>query len=311
MVGCVIVKNDKIIGEGYTSPYGGNHAEVNAIGSVNDKSQLKEATLYVTLEPCSHFGKTPPCVDKIIEHQIPNVVMGIMDPHEKVFGKGIEKLKSAGCNVIVGILEDECKRHHKRFLTSHLKKRPYIILKWAETSDGFIAPTSKKNKRPVWITNEFSRQLVHKWRSEEQSILVGGKTVLEDNPSLDVRDWTGKNPIRVVIDKHKTLNGNHKIFDGSASTLVLTDHDLDFDRPLARQVCTLLYEQNIHSLIVEGGSKTIQHFLDENLWDEAKVFVGPIKFNNGVKAPKIKGTLDAEIPILRDRLQLWHNNIIE
>ena len=191
MVGSVIVHNNKIIGEGYTSAYGGNHAEVNAINSVKHKELLKDATLYVSLEPCSHFGKTPPCSDLIVKHQIPNVVIGCMDDNVQVAGKGIAKLKAAGCNVTVGVLETKCKQHHKRFFTFHNKKRPYIILKWAETADGFIAPKTKNEKKPVWITNTYSRQVVHKWRAEEQAILVGTNTVLEDNPSLTVRDWTG------------------------------------------------------------------------------------------------------------------------
>ena len=203
MVGAVIVSNNKIIGEGYTSAYGGSHAEVNAINSVGNKSLLKEATLYVTLEPCSHFGKTPPCSDLIIKHKIPNVVIGCIDDNIKVAGQGIKKLKNAGCKVIVGVLEHECKTHHKRFFTFHNKKRPYIILKWAETPDGFIAPKTKQEQKPVWITNSYSRQLVHKWRSEEQAILVGTNTVLEDNPSLTTRTWTGENPIRVVIDENE------------------------------------------------------------------------------------------------------------
>jgi diaminohydroxyphosphoribosylaminopyrimidine deaminase/5-amino-6-(5-phosphoribosylamino)uracil reductase len=195
MVGSVIVHEDVIIGEGYTSTYGGNHAEVNAIHSVQDKSLLKQATLYVTLEPCSHYGKTPPCSDLIITHNIPKIVIGCVDDNKKVEGQGIERLRKAGCHVIVGVLENACKEHHKRFLTFHNKKRPYVILKWAETKDGFIAPVSKDTLQPVWITNEYSRQLVHKWRAEEQSILVGTQTVLDDNPSLTVRDWTGENPI--------------------------------------------------------------------------------------------------------------------
>ncbi len=225
MVGSVIVHNEKIIGEGFTSPCGGPHAEVNAINSVNDKSLLKKATLYVTLEPCSHFGKTPPCADFIVANKIPRVVVGVKDPHEKVAGMGIQKLRDAGCEVEVGVLEEECREHHKRFLTFHEKKRPYIILKWAESSDGFLAPDKSEreaNPEPYWITNKKSRQLVHQWRSEEHAILVGTNTVLEDNPKLNVRDWAGNSPIRIVVDRDLRIPSNNNIYDGSVSTLVLT-----------------------------------------------------------------------------------------
>ena len=204
MVGCIIVNDNKIIGEGYTSAYGGAHAEVNAIHSVKDKKILSKATLYVTLEPCAHFGNTPPCVNLILEHKIPKVVIGIKDPNKKVSGKSIQLLKESNCNVSVGILEDQCKELHKRFLTLQKKKRPYIILKWASTYNGFIAPIEKLRSttpQPFWITNTYSKQLVHKWRSEEQAILVGSNTVLADNPKLTLRTWAGKNPIRVIIDK--------------------------------------------------------------------------------------------------------------
>ena len=187
MVGAVIVHENKIMGEGFTSPFGGPHAEVNAINSVADKSLLPQSTIYVTLEPCSHFGKTPPCADLIVKHKIPRVVIGLLDPHDKVAGKGVKKLMDAGCEVTVGVLEKECREHHKRFLTFQEKKRPFIILKWAETADGFIAPEKtlrSQNKEPYWITNTYSRQLVHKWRTEEQAILVGTNTVLDDNPKL-------------------------------------------------------------------------------------------------------------------------------
>ncbi|HNU58940.1 MAG TPA: bifunctional diaminohydroxyphosphoribosylaminopyrimidine deaminase/5-amino-6-(5-phosphoribosylamino)uracil reductase RibD [Aquaticitalea sp.] len=310
MVGCTIVENDRIIGEGFTSPYGGNHAEVNAINSVRDISLLKKATLYVTLEPCSHFGKTPPCADLIIAHQIPNVVIGILDPHSKVCGNGIKKLRDAGCNVTVGVLEAECLEHHKRFLTFHNRKRPYIILKWAETRDNFVAPDIKNHNRPIWVTNEFSRQLVHKWRTEEQAILVGANTVLADNPRLDARDWSGTNPTRIVIDKNNGLGTSHEIFNAKANTLHLTENQLDFSRPLAIQVCNFLYRKSINSLIVEGGPKTLQMFLDENLWDEARIFIGQTTFGTGIHAPKINGKPTFEKRILKDRLLVYHNNTI-
>lgn len=309
MVGSVVVHNNIIISEGYTSAYGGNHAEVNAINNVKDKSLLKEATIYVTLEPCAHFGKTPPCSDLIIKHQIPNVVIGCMDDNLQVAGKGIEKLKNAGCNVIVGVLENECKKHHKRFFTFHNKKRPYIILKWAESCDGFIAPESKNERKPVWITNVFSRQLVHKWRTEEQAILVGTNTVLQDNPSLTARDWTGENPVRVVIDKtHKLSNNNYSVFNDAAETITISENNIDFSKHLAQQICEVLFKKNINSVIIEGGAKTLQTFIDENLWDEARVFTGSIKFEKGIKAPKFSGQLISEKNIMTDYLKTYTND---
>ncbi|SFZ92180.1 diaminohydroxyphosphoribosylaminopyrimidine deaminase / 5-amino-6-(5-phosphoribosylamino)uracil reductase [Flaviramulus basaltis] len=308
MVGSVIVHNNKIIGEGYTSKYGGNHAEVNAINSVVNKNLLKEATLYVTLEPCSHYGKTPPCSDLIISHQIPNVVIGCIDDNEKVAGKGIEKLKKAGCNVTVGVLENECKNHHKRFFTYFNKKRPYIILKWAETTDGFIAPITKNEKKPVWITNEYSRQLVHKWRAEEQAILVGTNTVTEDNPSLTTRDWFGENPIRIVIDREKKLTKDYAVFNNNSKTITITSKDIDFSKNIAEQTCTILFENNINSIIIEGGAKTLQTFINENLWDEARIFTGTVSFKNGIKAPNFSGELISEEKINLDILKIYKND---
>ncbi|WP_347922180.1 bifunctional diaminohydroxyphosphoribosylaminopyrimidine deaminase/5-amino-6-(5-phosphoribosylamino)uracil reductase RibD [Pontimicrobium sp. SW4] len=301
MVGCVIVYNSTIIGEGFTSPYGGAHAEVNAINSVKDKSLLKEATLYVTLEPCSHYGKTPPCSNLIIEHKIPNVVIGCLDDNIKVSGKGIAKLKEARCNVIIGVLETECKEHHKRFFTFHNEKRPYIILKWAETADGFIAPKHKNEQKPVWITNIYSRQLVHKWRAEEQAILIGRNTVLEDNPSLTTRDWKGKNPIRIVLDKHENLSKKLKVFDDKAETLLIKETS-------AKAICNKLFEANVNSVIIEGGTKTLQLFIDANLWDEARVFTRKMTFKEGVKTPLFSGQLTSEEKIIDDTLRIYVNN---
>jgi len=301
MVGCVIVHNNKIIGEGFTSAYGGNHAEVNAIASVSDKSLLNAATLYVTLEPCNHFGKTPPCSDAIIRHQIPNVVIGTIDTHRKVAGQGIKKLKNSGCNITVGVLENECKEHHKRFFTFHNKKRPYIILKWAQTADGFIAPKTKNEQKPVWITNEISRQLVHKWRTEEHAILVGINTVLQDNPNLTVRDWTGQNPIRIVLDKDESLSKGFNIFNDEAETLLIKETSPEI-------ICKKLHEANINSVIIEGGAKTIQTFIDEDLWDEARVFNGTSIFKEGVKAPELSKNLISEEKIQTDILKIYMND---
>lgn len=324
MVGAVLVYNNSIIGEGFTSPYGGPHAEVNAIQSVTDKTLLKKATLYVTLEPCSHHGKTPPCADLIIKSQIPRVVIGTLDPHEKVAGQGIQKLKDAGCEVTVGVLKKECLEHHKRFLYFHQKKRPYIILKWGETSDGFIAPSNKlrdKATEPYWITNIFSRQLVHQWRAEEQAILVGTNTVLKDNPKLDVRNWTGKNPLRVVLDKDLKIDTSFHVLDGSCPTLLLTeitdttrykkDIDykwMDFSKDVTLQICNILFKKNITSIIIEGGTQTLQTFINANLWDEARVFTGNVTFNEGLKAPKISGSLIASKKIEQDTLNTYIND---
>ena len=243
-VGAVIVFENTIIGEGYTSAYGGNHAEVNAILSVKNKELLSKSTIYVSLEPCSHFGKTPPCSDLIINYKIPNVVIGTVDSNSKVAGQGIKKLMEAGAHVTVGILEDECRASNKRFFTFHEKKRPYIILKWAESEDGFIAPSSKKEQKPVWITNKYSRQLVHKWRSEEAAILVGTQTVVDDNPKLDVRDWAGKNPTRIVLDKNNRIPKESYIFDNRQKTVLISDSILNFSENVAPQVVHFLFENN-------------------------------------------------------------------
>lgn len=308
MVGCVIVHKNTIIGEGFTSAFGGHHAEVNAIHSVKDKSLLNLASLYVTLEPCSHYGKTPPCSNLIIEHKIPNVVIGTIDTHDRVAGEGITKLKGAGCNVTVGVLEMECTQHHKRFFTFHNKKRPYIILKWAETVDGFIAPKTKNKKKPIWITNLYSRQLVHKWRAEEQAILVGTNTVTEDNPGLTTRNWKGNNPIRIVIDRKNKLSKVFNVFDAAAETIIISEKNIDFNKPIAQQIGDVLFKKNITSVIIEGGQQTLQTFINNNLWDEARVFTGNKTYIKGVRAPKLKGRLVSEQRILNDSLKVYLND---
>ncbi|MBT8393832.1 MAG: bifunctional diaminohydroxyphosphoribosylaminopyrimidine deaminase/5-amino-6-(5-phosphoribosylamino)uracil reductase RibD [Bacteroidia bacterium] len=306
--GSVIIYKNQIIGEGYTSAYGRNHAEVNAINSVNDRSLLKESTLYVTLEPCSHHGKTPPCSDLIIKNKILKVVIGCLDENEKVAGKGIEKLRNSGCDVTVGVLENECKEHHKRFFAFHNKKRPYIILKWAETLDGFIAPISKDKLKPVWITNSISRQLVHKWRAEEQAILVGSNTVIQDNPTLTVRDWTGKNPTRIVLDHKQNLSRDFNVFNSDAKAIIISEKNIDFSKKIAHQICKYLYNIQINSIIIEGGLQTLQTFIDEDLWDEARVFTGNIDFKEGIKAPKFKGKLISDQKIDQDILKCYEND---
>ncbi|MEO8235124.1 MAG: bifunctional diaminohydroxyphosphoribosylaminopyrimidine deaminase/5-amino-6-(5-phosphoribosylamino)uracil reductase RibD [Flavobacterium sp.] len=306
-VGAVIVFENKIIGEGYTSAYGGNHAEVNAIASVKNKELLAKSTIYVSLEPCSHFGKTPPCSDLIIKYKIPNVVIGTVDSNSIVSGQGIKKLLEAGANVVVGILEAECRESNKRFFTFHEKKRPYIILKWAETEDGFIAPSSKNEQKPVWITNIYSRQLVHKWRSEEQAILVGTQTVINDNPKLDVRDWTGNNPIKIVLDKNNRIPKESHIFDICQKTLVISDKTIDYSENLALQIATFLFDNNLQSVIIEGGRQTLQTFVDENLWDEARIFRGKEMFSSGTKSPVITGKIVAKSKIDNDELLIYLN----
>ncbi len=321
-VGAVVVYQDTIIGEGFTSPYGGNHAEVNAIGAVKDKSLLKKATIYVTLEPCSHFGKTPPCADLIVKNKLKNVVIGCVDSNSLVAGKGIERLINAGINVIVGVLEDECRARHKRFFTVQDKKRPYIILKWAQTKNGFVAPLTKDAQKPVWISNQYSQQLVHKWRSEEHAILVGTNTVIADNPKLNVRSWSGKNPVRIVLDRTLRAPKNLSVFDGSVKTIVITEKQeclfdgsgelfietIKFSNNLAGQICEVLQKHKIQSVIIEGGTQTLQTFIDEDLWDEARVFVGKVAFKEGVKAPFFNKAIKEKINIKTDVLKIYTND---
>lgn len=308
LVGSLIVYNDEIIGEGWHRKSGEPHAEVNAINSVKDKSLLSKSTIYVSLEPCSHFGKTPPCCDLIIANKIPNVVIGTIDPFAKVAGTGIKKLIEAGKNVTVGILEDECNELNKRFFTFHNKKRPYIILKWAESQDGFIAPLTKEIKEPVWITNEFSRQLVHKWRSEEQAILVGTNTIIEDNPSLTTRDWSGNHPIRIVLDQNNRISKESHIFDNQVKTITITKKNINFNNNLALEITDFLFKEGIQSVIIEGGRQTLQTFIDANIWDEARVFRGEIYFKSGTKAPSISKTNSSKEKILNDELLTFFNH---
>jgi diaminohydroxyphosphoribosylaminopyrimidine deaminase/5-amino-6-(5-phosphoribosylamino)uracil reductase len=315
MVGSVIVYDDRIIGEGWHKKAGEPHAEVNAVNSVKDKSLLKKATIYVSLEPCSHFGKTPPCCDLIIANEIPNVVVGTVDPNEKVAGKGILKLIEAGANVTVGVLEEECNQLNKRFFTFHQKRRPYIILKWAESQDGFLSPekVSVQERKPVWITNPYSRQLVHKWRTEEQAIFVGTQTVVDDNPKLNARDWDGNNPTRVVIDQNNRIDENSFIFDDTVKTIIFSKIEkpskenthfevIDFDQNIIPQIINVLYQHQIQSIIIEGGRQTLQSFIDENLWDEARIFIGKTNFNKGTKAPFISRKNSTKTNILNDEL---------
>ena len=324
-VGAVLVYNGQIIGEGHTSAYGGPHGEVNCLNSVTaaNKHLIPFATLYVSLEPCSHHGKTPPCCDLIIRHQIQNIVIGTVDPHEKVAGNGIKKLREAGKNVIVGILENECRESNKRFFTFHEKQRPYIILKWAESADGFLSPAQRETedtkKAPVWITNPYSRQLVHKWRSEEMAILAGTQTILDDNPQLDARNWSGKNPIRIILDRSNRIPDYYYVKNEKIRTIILSEksnlpkldtlhyENISFEGNLAQSIARTLYRHNLQSVIIEGGRQTLQTFIDAGLWDEARVFKGMAVFNDGIKAPDFDFQPIEKQKILNDELLIFRN----
>jgi diaminohydroxyphosphoribosylaminopyrimidine deaminase/5-amino-6-(5-phosphoribosylamino)uracil reductase len=302
LVGSVIVLNNRVIGEGFHARYGEAHAEVNAINSVSDKSLLKSATIYVSLEPCSHHGKTPPCADLIIHHKIPKVVIGMQDPFLKVNGSGISRLQQAGCEVKTGVLEKECYQLNKAFITFHTKKRPYLILKWAQTLDGFIDKTREPGSlnESNWITDEVCRSLVHKWRSEIPAIMVGKNTASLDNPRLDTRFWGGRNPVRIVTDQGLDLPKHLHLFDQSQKTIVLNalknDKEdnleylkIDFGKGFLNSLMELLYQKEINSLLVEGGQQLLQSFINQNYWDEARIFTGNKYFTQGVSAPKITG----------------------
>lgn len=321
MVGAVIVYNDRIIGEGYHQQYGQAHAEVNAVNQVlsnfeNAEELLRESTIYVSLEPCAHYGKTPPCADLVIRHRIPHVVVGCRDPFPAVDGKGIEKLKQAGIEVTLGILEEKCRFLNRRFFTKVQQHRPYVILKWAQTQDGFFAPD---DNRQFWITGTESRKLVHQWRGEEDAILVGKNTAAIDNPQLNVRYGEGRSPKRVVIDRRLELNHDLHLFDQSVETLVFneikTDVDgkikyialEDFDRYVPQYILYQLYLQDIQSLIIEGGAHTLNTFIEAGLWDEARVFTGQVSLTSGIKAPKINGIIADGIPSGTDHLQIIYN----
>ncbi|MEO9532044.1 MAG: bifunctional diaminohydroxyphosphoribosylaminopyrimidine deaminase/5-amino-6-(5-phosphoribosylamino)uracil reductase RibD [Crocinitomicaceae bacterium] len=305
MVGSVIVLDNKIIGEGFHKEYGQAHAEVNAVHSVQDKSTLKASTIYINLEPCAHFGKTPPCADLIVEHQIKRVVIGCIDSYSEVAGKGIEKLEKAGIEVTVGVLEKESLNLNRRFFTFHNKKRPYIILKWAQSADGFLDKVRAPGENGInWITQPATKQLVHKWRHEEAAILVGKNTVVNDNPNLTCRDYPGKNPTRLVIDAKNELNlDNFNIGSTEAPTIKLTGNQLEIG-----DILKVLHEANLQSVIIEGGAFTINKFLDAGIWDEARVLHGTPFFKSGLNAPKIEN-IPAEITVLgKDKLYTYIND---
>ncbi len=305
LVGCVIVYDNKIIGEGWHKQLGEAHAEVNAIDSVKDKSLLAESTLYVNLEPCNHFGKTPPCANLIIEHKIKKVVVGMVDPFEKVAGQGIKKLKDAGIDVEVGILEEDCKFLNRRFIKFVTQQKPYVILKWAQTWNGFIAPDANKTSAEEFeiqrhITDRIVQKLVHKWRTQEDAIMVGTNTALLDNPALNAREWKGRNPTRIVLDRNLRLPFNLKLFDKSESTIVFTElkkeseHNLtfiqlNFEKNWLNEMLNELYKLNIQSVVIEGGSQLLNAVIDNKIWDEAIIFTSPKTINDGIKGPLIYG----------------------
>ena len=301
MVGAVIVHNGRIIGEGYHIRCGQAHAEVNAIRSVKDQTLLKHSTIYVSLEPCSHYGKTPPCADLIIEKQIPRIVIGCQDPFSEVAGRGIQKLRNAGREVIVGVLEKECRDLILRFITFNTLRRPYIILKWAESSDGFI-DINRSEGHPVMLSTSLTSMLVHKKRSESDAIMVGSRTALLDNPSLTVRNWYGKNPVRIALDKDLSLPSTLHLLSDNIPTLIFTSliHPqekhieyitLNYQKDLLPQIMEELYHRGLQSLLVEGGAQLLQSFINAELWDEAFIERAEIRLQSGVKAPEIRNKI--------------------
>ncbi|MBX3256128.1 MAG: bifunctional diaminohydroxyphosphoribosylaminopyrimidine deaminase/5-amino-6-(5-phosphoribosylamino)uracil reductase RibD [Chitinophagaceae bacterium] len=330
MVGAVLVHEGRIIGEGYHRQYGKAHAEVNCIESVKeeDVALIPESTLYVSLEPCAHFGKTPPCTDLIIRHRIPHVVIGCTDPFSQVNGKGIEKLQQANIQVTAGVLEKECRDLNRRFFTFHEQHRPYIILKWAQSSNGKIAGIS--NKR-IWISNAYTNRLVHRWRSEETAILVGTRTAMADDPALTTRLWPGKNPVRLVIDLHLKLPGFLHLFDNAAPTIVFNLHQHTIEDfagksfienketvyyqvtggvSMVQQVLHALYGLNVQSVLVEGGARLLQHFIDEGMWDEARVITNnSLLIPEGLGAPVLPAGDAARVETLfADSIRYYYNS---
>lgn len=332
MVGAVLVHDGKIIGEGWHEQYGEAHAEVNCIHQAiqNGHTELiPHSTIYVSLEPCVHFGKTPPCSDLIIQHKIPKVVIGCRDPFEEVNGKGIEKLQAAGVETVVDVLKDECRELNKRFFTFHQQHRPYIILKWAQTANGKIAaalnpPEGGTNTNPViqrlLISNEFTNRLVHQWRSEEAAILVGTNTALLDDPQLTNRYWPGKQPLRLVLDKEQRLPATLQLFKEGAKTIVFNTikhseegniqyFQISNDANAVHQIVQALYQLNIQSVLVEGGAKLLQSFIDEGIWDEARVIENEeLKIENGLNAPDLFNFSETNrLNILSDTIKFYQH----
>lgn len=296
LVGCVIVHDNQIIGEGFHRKFGSLHAEPEAIAGVTDKALLKNSTLYVNLEPCAHFGKTPPCVDAILASKIPEVVIACTDPFEKVNGSGIQKLKAVGVSVTTGIMETEGRFLNRRFFTFHEKKRPYIILKWAQSADGFMDAERTGNVGVQWISSQETKKLVHLWRSKEASILIGSQTAINDNPSLTVREVEGKNPLRILFDPRLDVQADNAIFSKDTDTWVFNSLESSEQKGTARIKCAegdflnealqFLHSKNIQSILVEGGRNTIQRFLQSGIWDEIRIIESSIKIGSGLKAPQ-------------------------
>lgn len=324
MVGSVIVNDGKIIGEGYHLRSGLPHAEVNAINSVSDKTKLKFSTLYVNLEPCSHYGKTPPCADLIISSSINRVVIGTVDTSDKVAGKGLSALRDAGCEVIIGVVEEECRRLNRRFFTFHEKKRPYITLKWAQSADGFMDIIRSEDHKiePTWITGMPERILVHKWRASEQAILVGAGTVRKDNPKLNVRDWKGPHPLRIILSSSGIINLEPSVNELDSKTIVFTHNEdanisnavkvkLNSKIPSSLQIAEYLFNSGIQSLLVEGGANVLNHFISSGLWDEARIFTADNCFKNGVKAPQMEEALSSRTIFSGSSLEKYLNRSLE
>lgn len=305
MVGAVLVHEGVIIGEGYHHFWGGPHAEVDCVNSVPPELQelIPRSTLYVSLEPCAHHGKTPPCADLVIAQNIPEVVIGCVDLFSKVAGKGIEKLRQAGIGVTVGVLEDACRYLNRRFFTFHEQLRPYVVLKWAQSADGFIAPPDRS---PVRISNPYADRLVHRWRTEEAGIMVGTQTALLDNPRLTARLWPGKSPVRIVLDLDSKVPGSHYVKDGSVRTLILTSAEIDAEQALVPQVLAQLHKESVLSVIVEGGALLLQQFISGGHWDEARVITGQMALSGGLPAPVLKNALLKESAyIAGDRIDIF------
>lgn len=318
LVGSVIVHENKIIGEGWHYKAGYPHAEINAIKSVKDKSLLQDSTLYVNLEPCSHEGKTPPCVDAIITYKIPRVVVGSIDPNPKVAGNGIKILEDNGCEVKQSVLEKESKFINRRFFTYHIKKRPYIILKWAQTIDHYISPSEEKKENKIfWISNDKSIQKTHQWRSEESAILVGVQTVTSDDPMLTTRKWSGNNPTRLILDPNNRIPKESNLYNDNQKTISFNKRMIRSENPLKNHVLlkpfnlksffNYCYDKEIQSLIVEGGRITLQNFIDEGYWDEARVFTSNKKLNKGIPSPKFDYKKIKSVYILDDKLDYYFN----
>ncbi len=314
LVGCVIVYEGKIIAEGWHKKYGGPHAEVNAVNALKDKSLLRQSTVYINLEPCVHQGKTPPCADMLLDLGVRKVVIANTDPYPLVAGKGIKKLREAGVEVIEDVLQEAGNILNRRFFTSIEKQRPYIILKWAQTADGFIATEDYNSK---WISNEQSRQLVHRWRAEEDAVMVGGNTAKHDNPQLNVRHWVGRNPLRIVVDRQLSLDSTLKLFDKSQRTICYNlqkshvDENLEFvklaEANFINSLLADLYKKNIQSVIVEGGAALLNQFIQNHLWDEARVFISNKKFEKGIKATTLNVEAISIDDVVGDELRIYRN----